>query len=197
MPPYIGQQVPHFCQVDVDHIEADFSPCRDYRYGLDLPYMGDDRDENQVVSVVLKNPSSADANSADRTIKRVEEYVYRKFERCKTLRILNLFAYRATNTSDVRDRIRKQGCANVVGSDNDQKLQAAFRHSTSIIAAWGDNHHIPMTCYRARTRRVREFLRPYRDILQQVVDVQNQRPNPLHGLRWQNTFELQRYDPGQ
>ena len=141
MPPGTLSPTPiaHSDHVDQDNIRECFSEggSRDaaYRYLLEVPYSG--RTAGDTVSVVLKNPSSASRCRADRTVRKVEEYVWRTFEACSTLRVLNLFAYRATCVKDLWSRITDGGLDCAVGPHNDCFLRESFVESDYIVGAWG------------------------------------------------------------
>ena len=184
MPGRLGRQYDHSSHIDPNRIVCVPPDPRDYRDLLEFRYFGERGRE--IVSVVLKNPSSANINKADATVRRVQEYVYRHFPRCGTLRILNLFAYRATDPDCVSCQIGQVGCNRVVGPNNDQALQAAFRDSACIIVAWGGNKSIPIACYRRRIEHVKGLLEPYQTRLKQVVKSGGTASNnfPLHGLWW-------------
>ena len=71
----IGRQVKHFKNIDVDNITATFSNDGLYRYTLQMQYI-DRKEQNNTITVILKNPSSANEKMADNTIRRVENFVY-------------------------------------------------------------------------------------------------------------------------
>lgn len=93
-------------------------------------------DEPGTVAFVMLNPSTADENADDPTIRKCKSYARAwGFGR---LVVVNLFAFRATNPKEVlaiRDR------ALVVGSDNDSFLdQVANGQDWStglVVCAWG------------------------------------------------------------
>jgi hypothetical protein len=93
--PHIGRQVSHFVGVDVGDIQAHFSVDKKYRYTLSIPFFGD-ACRTKTVVVILKNPSSADALKADKTVSNVEKTIYKTFSDVGRVEILNLFALRGT-----------------------------------------------------------------------------------------------------
>lgn len=183
-----GEQIRHADNVDVERIRACFSPCGEYRYLLVIPYRVESR-RNEVVSVILKNPSSADENLSDRSVRRAEEYVYRHFRRCSELRILNLFAYRATDPGYLQTRINQAGCINAVGPSNDRFLIPSFCSSTHIIVAWGRSGKISKICYDSRIAQVKHLLRPFGGKLWQVGTL----CYPKHAQVWSYEDKLNRY----
>jgi hypothetical protein len=106
---------------------ATFSPCCTYRYELLRVW----DDAMPTVCFVMLNPSTADHRNDDPTIRRCIGFA--KSWDYGGIRVVNLFAYRATNPrtlKHVRDR---------VGPDNDEWIEAAIRNSGLAIAAWGAN----------------------------------------------------------
>ena len=156
----IGIQIPHSNNVDVQNIRACFSQCGKYRYLLTIPYNSREQ-RTDVFSIVLKNPSSADENLADKSVRTVEEYIHCQFSECRELRILNLFACRATDPGDLKIQIERSGVSNAIGSANDRFLKDSFRDSTRIIVAWGRPGKITKSHYDNRIDEVHRLLQPY------------------------------------
>ena len=108
---------------------AVFSPCRRYRYTLfrDLGMQGPQ------LTVVMLNPSTADAVKDDPTIRRVIGFA--KSWGHGSLLVLNLFAIRAT---DPRAML---AASDPVGPENDAHLIAALNQAKKlglpVLAAWG------------------------------------------------------------
>jgi hypothetical protein len=105
---------------------AVFSPCRKYRYSLEIIW-----DESKPLAAFIGlNPSTADEVSDDPTIRRCIGFAKR--EGCGGLRMLNLFAYRATDPREMK------AAAFPVGGDNDlRKLLDGI--AGPIIACWGSH----------------------------------------------------------
>ena len=177
----LGQQVTHSEHVDIARIGACFSRCREFRYWLKIPYKRTCR-RCEVVSVILKNPSSADTCMADRTVRKVEEYIHRAFPSAAILTVLNLFAYRATKPKCVDKRVR-HGLQCAVGNVNDGAIRFWLQESDHIVVAWGAASGIVRSGYDERVRQVAEILYPYRGKVWRVGELSEQE-HPLHGLRW-------------
>ena len=79
--------------------------------------------------MVMLNPSTADAESDDPTIRRCIALAAR--EGFGGVEILNLFAFRATAPADLK------AAADPIGPDNDRHLRALFARHGTILAAWG------------------------------------------------------------
>jgi hypothetical protein len=104
-----------------------------YRYTLGRRW-SDDLDVGPAVFVML-NPSTADAEVDDPTIRRCIGFA--KALGCGGLHVVNLYAFRATKPADMF------AAADPVGPENDQVLTdtavRAEREDRPLIAAWGAN----------------------------------------------------------
>jgi hypothetical protein len=111
------------------------SPCGLYRYRLEREGPGLDG-----TAVIMVNPSTADAERDDATIRKLKGFGARN----KWGRIIvgNLFAYRAT---DVRELAAAD---DPVGPENDEHLRRIVYSVPLVIFAWGPTSKLP--------RRLRE-----------------------------------------
>ncbi|RLM32639.1 DUF1643 domain-containing protein [Haloarcula sp. Atlit-120R] len=104
---------------------AVLSDDREYRYRLTRTW---DTDKPTVAFIML-NPSTADENADDPTIRRcrgyAEDWGY------GTLVVGNLFAYRTSDPEDLR------GVDDPIGPDNDAHLEAICQEADKVIVAWG------------------------------------------------------------
>ena len=82
-----------------------------------------------VVTFVMLNPSTADAEVNDPTIRRCIGFAWDWGYRALT--VVNLFAYRATTPKELRR------AKNPVGPANDEHLLAAVDAAEAVVAAWG------------------------------------------------------------
>lgn len=106
-----------------------------YRYSLTRHVLtGDARDHateigKETCTFVMLNPSTADAEQDDPTIRRcigfARDWGYAR------LKVVNLYAYRATNPRDL------WLADDPVGPENDHALALAFGMSDCLTAAWG------------------------------------------------------------
>lgn len=97
----------------------------DYRYHLSRDWPSG---QGRLLWVML-NPSTADANTDDPTIRRCINFS--KQWGYGGLDVVNLFAFRTPYPG----RLLNVDCP--VGIDNDQHLEDAVRRADTIIAAWG------------------------------------------------------------
>lgn len=108
---------------------ATFSPCHRYRYTLfrDIGMQGPQ------LTVVMLNPSTADAVKDDPTIRRVMGFA--KAWGSGSVQVLNLFAIRATDPKVM------MADTDPIGPDNDEQLTRELRmaciEKRPILAAWG------------------------------------------------------------
>lgn len=105
---------------------AILSPCGRYRYRLWRKW-----GEGSPLLFVMFNPSTADADVDDATIRRCIKFT--QSHGYGELEVVNLFAYRATHPQD----LRRAGYP--VGPDNDLHISAAVHESAAVCVAWGSN----------------------------------------------------------
>lgn len=114
-----------------DHItrEASISECGRYRYTLTRIW----DDQRSSLSVIMLNPSTADADQDDPTIRRCIAFARR--EGFGGINVLNLFAFRATSPDDMI------AAEDPVGPECSDRIDAALRRSAAfglpVLAAWG------------------------------------------------------------
>lgn len=161
-----------------------FSPDRVYRYTLERPLpvgcvAGCRADagaglhssgcvtESSVVLFIGLNPSTADAETNDPTVRRMIGFARRwGYGR---LVVCNIFALRSTDPKALYTH------PDPVGSSNDWHLWDEAQRARMVVAAWG-NHG----AYRERSREVEEMLRACRDAVH-VLDL-NKSGQPKHPL---------------
>jgi hypothetical protein len=113
--------------VDLSDVRAGaiFSKCRTYRYSLWREW---DAERGHVLFVAL-NPSTADERHDDPTIRRcigfARDWGY------GGVYVANLFAFRATQTSDLL------AASAPIGPANDRHLRRLVTQARIVVAAWG------------------------------------------------------------
>ncbi len=120
---------------------AIISACGAYRYRLERQWDG----EKPKVAFLMLNPSTADAEADDPTIRRCIGFA--KSWGFGALIVGNLFALRSTDPAALYSH------ADPVGPDNDKHLGAIARSAETIICAWGTHG-----AFRDRGRTVAEML---------------------------------------
>lgn len=106
---------------------AVISDCGKYRYELTRRW-----GSGEAVCFIGLNPSTADANIDDPTIRRCVNYA--KSWGYSELIMVNVFAWRATDPKDMLEAGK-----DAVGPDNIQYIDRAIRRSSMAVAAWGNN----------------------------------------------------------
>jgi hypothetical protein len=104
---------------------AEFSDDGLYRYTLwrgDLPRLG----------WLMLNPSTADAEQDDPTIRRCRNLAER--EGYAGIQVRNMFAWRATKPEDLT------APEDIFGPENLQALQDMFEHCDQVVCAWGAHY---------------------------------------------------------
>ena len=120
---------------------AEFSPCQRYRYRLSRQWARGAR-----VTFIMLNPSTADAEKDDPTIRRCIGFAQR--EGFGRLDVVNLFAGRATRPEDLF------AMPDPIGPENISVLIKQFRSRGAVIAAWGA-HPKAQIAYLAMIQSVR------------------------------------------
>lgn len=105
--------------------DAELSDCGKYRWWLSRRW----GDGTTCVFIML-NPSTADAQEDDATIRRCVGFADRWGH--KRLLVVNLFAYRATHPSDLMAAFYP------VGGYNDDHIRRAVEQADKVVVAWGN-----------------------------------------------------------
>jgi len=109
-------------------MSATFDNTGAYRYRLERNNLGG----TKTCLFVMLNPSTADAVQDDPTIRRCLSFAKR--EGAGRLIVCNLYAYRATDPSCLKEVL------DPVGLDNEYHIRSAAEESDLIIVAWGASH---------------------------------------------------------
>lgn len=129
---------------------AIFSPCNQYRYTLWREWGDWTLSDPQVLFIML-NPSTADAEVLDPTVRRCLGYAmdwgYRR------MMVANLFALRATDPAALRQ------AEDPVGPDNNLAISTGAATSTLIVAAWGIHGTL-----KGRDQEVLEILKKWKNL---------------------------------
>ena len=98
-----------------------------YRYSLSRVW----NKSKPCILFIGLNPSTADENNDDRTIKKCIKYA--KHWGYGGLKMANLFAYRATLPSELKKH------SNPVGADNNEYISKLSMSVESVVVAWGND----------------------------------------------------------
>jgi hypothetical protein len=115
-----------------------------YRYSLTRVW---NPSKEKVVFICL-NPSTADGETDDPTLKRCIDFAKRWHNgKYGSLEMVNLFSFRATDFNVLRD------VENPVGTENDDFIVKAVRSASLVVVAWGEKG-----IYRDRHKEVIELI---------------------------------------
>lgn len=134
---------------------AELSLCGRFRYALWREWRPTCPDRRTVVFVGV-NPSTADGQSDDATIRKMVGFAQRW--RCNRMGVVNLFAYRATDVRELANAYRSNGSAAIVGPENNNHFVRAIRDADLVVPCWGSLAKIPRQI-RWRAGSVRAQLR--------------------------------------
>lgn len=109
-------------------MSAIISDCGRYRYRLSRLWA-----DGQTLAIVMLNPSTADAEQDDPTIRRCVGFARR--EGFGGIVVVNLFAYRATKPS----ALWSAPDADRIGPENDEHISAACKSASRVLLAWGSH----------------------------------------------------------
>ena len=108
---------------------AHFSECGRFRYLLTREFGGD-----STCLFIMLNPSTADAEWDDPTIRRCISFAKR--EGFGRLEVVNIYAFRSVSPAVMFS------AEDSIGPTNDHEIEAALGRADSVIVAWG-NHAEP------------------------------------------------------
>lgn len=106
---------------------AVFSPCRTYRYELARYWQSG----SQICNFILLNPSKADAQTDDATVRRCIRYAHDWGY--AGLVITNLFAFRSTDPRQLKM------CPDPFGPENYDYLRSAAYAAGVVVCGWGEH----------------------------------------------------------
>ena len=136
---------------------ARLSACGRYRYGLSRTWDAGLIPSKGCVLFVMLNPSTADADRDDPTIRKCMGFARRWGH--NAIEVVNLFAWRATDP-DVMAQAECNG-ADIIGPDNDRHIIEAAHRAGVIVAAWGELGGTWVNSSSLRCRRVFGMLRGF------------------------------------
>ena len=120
---------------------AVISECGKYRYLLDRKFSG----VGGTMLFIMLNPSTADAELDDPTIRKCIGFAKR--EGYGSIKVVNLFAWRATQVSDMK------AADAPIGVENDRYIKSEAICADTVVCAWGIHGN-----YKNRAERVLKML---------------------------------------
>ncbi|MEQ8211787.1 MAG: DUF1643 domain-containing protein [Lacipirellulaceae bacterium] len=125
----------HRSDLSVDVVAETVKGVR-YRYLLDVKLRSQPKGSGETACIVMQNPSEANQEKADKSVKFLENYFFEKrfprFSAVSRLLIVNQFARVKTNNF--------QGKPSDIGAENDKYIQKAISKSDLAIIAWGSSN---------------------------------------------------------
>ncbi len=110
---------------------AIISDCGTYRYTLTRSRYADERPDRGTALWCMLNPSTANAEQDDATIRRCRGFAHDW--KCNGLTVVNLYALRATDPNELWKH------EDPVGPDNDHHLRTIACEYGDVLCAWGAN----------------------------------------------------------
>lgn len=115
-------------------MSAVISPCGLYRYRLERSWDVPGTDGYGQTTVIMVNPSTADATANDATIRKLLGF---GGGRWANIVVGNLFAYRSTDVKALAS------AADPIGPENDEHLRKMIGEAFRLIFAWGPTSKLP------------------------------------------------------
>lgn len=103
----------HFDKVELDGIQAQFFADRQHRATLLIPFV--DRKTGRTICVIGQNPSEADEQNADKTIRYLEQYIFERLPQYDRMLMLNLYSRVDTRKIEASN-LNHQSCEQVLRS---------------------------------------------------------------------------------
>jgi hypothetical protein len=110
--------------------QAEFSPCGRYRYTLERRWDGKPFGSPGVVAWLMMNPSTADEQVDDPTVRRARDFTRRWGHGAMV--VLNAFALRATRPAMLLEAEDPVG-----RPENDAAITRWAKQAEMVVAAWG------------------------------------------------------------
>jgi len=155
----------HSRQNNVDGLEsgAVFDASDRYRYSL---WRAWSNDYPRIVFILL-NPSTADEERNDPTLRRCIGFA--RAWKFGSVEVVNLFAYRATDTRELLKR------DDPVGDENDLFLRQAVERYSTVVVGWGSKGTLL-----GRDRKVLSLLADKKDVFCLGITKDGQPRHPLY-----------------
>jgi len=151
-----------------------------HRYTLHRSWLGN----GGVVNFIMLNPSTADDTIDDATIRRCVGFAKRWGY--SGIVVTNLFAYRATQPSDLKALLRTEGgFREAYGEENTSHVDREARMAHLVVLAWGDN----ATSLPEIARNIPQDIMKMLDYRYLYCIRTSKKGNPVHPVREEYTSE--------
>jgi hypothetical protein len=148
--------------------KPDLSPCKKYRYHLSRSW----DEEKPFILFIMLNPSTADAENDDQTIRRVINFA--KSWGYGGVYVGNLYAFRSTDPKGLKHT------DDPIGPDNMACVQSLVGLTDKVVYAWGNGYKEP------------EWLRNLVDT-PYCIDISKNGNIPKHPSRLNKDLQLKLY----
>lgn len=146
-----------------------------YRYSLSIPFYSN---STKTMLVILKNPSVAGVTVSDPTANQVCRFAHNT--QFGKVVLVNLFAYRTTDSSELKKVAAARDIQHVIGLSNDDYIKAAVKMADRVIVAWGTPPNGFEKHYDDRIKSVKNLLGPNRFYVNKLW----RKKYPLHAQVW-------------
>lgn len=130
---------------------------------LDIQLLGEAR--NQVVTVILMNPSKANEQEADKTVEKLIQYFHAN-PLVRTIKLVYLFPMYDPNSNKLHHQLddiityRSRKEMKKLIKHNHRVIETAIQASDEVVLGWGNSpEDFPATTYHAQVVRVLKLLR--------------------------------------
>ena len=170
--------VPHYEQVNTSAIESKFSTDRLHRAKLHIPFLGNRG--SKTLCVIGQNPSAADELYADKTVRYLEELIYRKNPEYASVLVLNLYSRIDTTKSETEDTLDSE-CSRI--------FFAAIEEHDDFLIFYGKIENQGAYRFRDRAREVASSLGT-KNVLKLGLDT-SYAPHPGNPRILYHNFDIQ------
>ena len=154
-----------------------------YRYFLEVRIA---EEQARMLTVILKNPSTASAERSDPTVGKVEAWARRN--RFDLIRYVNLFALRSPYPEELNGHSYRV----MVGRDNDAWITRSLEGADVVLVAWGNPNGVDPGKYE---RRIAEVSRLLERVRVRSLGSPTRLGHPRHGLMWNGKLEWSEWPP--
>lgn len=142
-----GRSVPHFEHVDLRNVRSCFFDGRSHRAYLQIPFVGDRG--SQTLCVIGQNPSAADEQAADQTVRYLEELIFTRLKQYRQMVVLNLYSQVDTTKTDQTPPLHPE-CGNL--------FERFVADETDFLVVFGKLGNKPPYKFRDRAREIEPLL---------------------------------------
>jgi len=116
----------HIDEVDKANIKADFTDDNLHRSSLFIPFLN--RNESNTLCIIGQNPSKANNEVADKTLRYLERFIYDKMPEYSNIIMLNLYSRVDTEKSHVND-LERPSC--------NEKVASVIESNSNFLIVYG------------------------------------------------------------